>query len=117
MMKRPTMSISKAPAWREQAISNAAEIANPLLTSRVYFLEKKNGWFDEEAHHEDVNPLVPGAGIRPFRMISRARLRHSGKSTGLRVRNRGQSPRGPYCHLWLCDPEQGTSSLWVHHWG
>lgn len=54
MMKRPTMSISKAPAWKEQAISSAAEIANPLLTSRVYFLENK-GWFDEEAHHEDVN--------------------------------------------------------------
>lgn len=48
MMKRPTMSISKAPAWREQAISNAAEIANPLLTSKVYFLEEKER-FDEEA--------------------------------------------------------------------
>lgn len=48
MMKRPTMSISKAPAWEEQAISRAAEMANPLLTSKVYFLEEKEG-LDEEA--------------------------------------------------------------------
>lgn len=41
MMKRPTMSISKAPAWREQAISKAAKIANPLLTSKVCFLEER----------------------------------------------------------------------------
>jgi hypothetical protein len=41
MMNRPTMSISKVPARSEHAISNAAEMANPLLTSNVDFLEGK----------------------------------------------------------------------------
>lgn len=41
MMKRPTMSISKAPDWSEQAINSDAKIANPLLASSVYFLEGK----------------------------------------------------------------------------
>ena len=114
MMKRPTMSISKAPAWREQAMSSAADIANPLLTSRVCFLEKKE-WFDEETHREDVDLSIPGAGVTPFRRDSRVRFRHSGKNIDLRVRNRAQNPTDPCCHLWLYDPEQGTSPSWVHH--
>lgn len=60
MMKRPRMSISKAPAWREQAISNRAETANPLLTSKVNFLEEKEG-FDEAA----TGLCIPRTGSRP----------------------------------------------------
>lgn len=62
MMKRPTMSISKAPAWRAQAISNAAEIAKTLLASSVCFLEEK-GVFNEEARPRGCHwPVPPEAG-------------------------------------------------------
>lgn len=70
MMKRPTMSISKAPAWRAQAINNAAAMANPLLTSKVDFLEGREQ-LDEDSLPLEIHPCP----VHPW-PLSRASLRH-----------------------------------------
>lgn len=41
MMKRPTISISKAPACSAQAMSRAAARAKPLLANRTCFLQRE----------------------------------------------------------------------------
>jgi hypothetical protein len=108
------MSISKDSAWREKAISSAAEIAKPLLTSKVDFLEGKKG-FDEDTptvtrHGNDLSN--PKAEATTFRRVSRVRLRHSGERTSLRISNMGPALTDI---LWLCDLESGISFPWVHH--